>query len=92
MKSIFIIASVIGVLVSTALFVMDRLTDHALMWMSWQMPGIGAAFLFWGAISDSAVAGMAVCLVVNAVVYGAAAFATLAVVRLLAYLWRTQAA
>jgi len=44
---------------------------------------MGAAFLFWGAVGDSVFAGTAIAYVVNAVVYGAFAFAALVVSRLL---------
>ena len=69
--------------ISTALLVMEALTDHAIVWLAWQMPGINAAYLFWGAVGGSVFLGIAICWLVNAVVYGAAAFAVLMVIKLL---------
>ena len=82
-KKILIIAIAIGVFISTTLLVMDELTDHAIVWLAWQMPGISAAYLFWGAVGGSAFLGVAICWLVNAVVYGAAAFAVLMLIKLL---------
>lgn len=83
-KTILMIASAVGALISAVLLIMDELTGHALVWMDWQMPGISAAVLYWGAFGSSTVAGLAVCLVVNAIVYGAAAFAVLVGIRMVA--------
>ncbi len=46
-KGRFIIAMAIGVLIATALLVTEWLTDHSVVWLEWQMPGISAAYLFW---------------------------------------------
>lgn len=81
-KKILIIAIVIGALISATLLVMEALADHALVWLAWQMPGISAAYLFWGAVGGSVLLGVAICWLVNAAVYGAAAFAVLMVIRL----------
>ena len=83
MKSIFTIALAIGALISATLLVMESLTDHALVWLEWQMPGISAAYLFWGAVGNSVFVGVAICWLVNAVTYGLAAFAILMVLKLL---------
>jgi hypothetical protein len=83
MKSRLIIAFAIGALISTALLIIEWLTDHSLVWLAWQMPGISAAYLFWGAVGDSVFLGVAIDWLVNAVVYGAAAFAVLSVVYIL---------
>lgn len=69
--------------ISTALLVMEALTDHAIVWFALQLPGINAAYFFWGAVGGSAFLGVAICWLVNAVVYGAAAFAVLMVINLL---------
>jgi hypothetical protein len=82
-KRILIIAIAIGVFSSTALLVMEELTDHSIVWLAWQMPGISAAYLFWGAVGGSVFLGVAICWLVNAVVYGAAAFAVLMAIKLL---------
>ena len=83
MKSRLIIALAIGALISTLLQVMEVLTDHSLFWMGWDMPGISAAYLFWGAVGGSAFAGIAIAWLVNAIVYGAAAFGVLTFFKLL---------
>jgi hypothetical protein len=83
MKSSFIIASAIGALISTVLLVMEWLTDHSVVWLEWEMPGISAAYLFWGAVGDSVFLGVAIAWFVNAVAYGAAAFAVLILFKLL---------
>jgi len=82
-KKILIIAVAIGLFISTALLVMEALTDHAMVWFAWQMPGISAAYLFWGAVGSSVFLGVAICWLVNAVVYGAGAFAVLMAIKLL---------
>jgi hypothetical protein len=81
-KSILIITLAIGALVSTVLLVMEQLTDHSIAVMAWEMPGISAAYLFWGAIGSSVFLGVAIAWAVNAIVYGAAAFAVLIVGKL----------
>jgi hypothetical protein len=83
MKSRLIIALAIGALISTLLQVMELLTDYSIFWMGWEMPGISAAYLFWGAVGGSAFVGIAIAWVVNAIVYGTAAFAVLTVFKLL---------
>ena len=83
MKSRLVIALAIGALISTVLHVMESLTDHSIFWMGWEMPGISAAYLFWGAIGGSAFVGIAIAGVVNAIVYGAAAFGVLTIFKLL---------
>jgi hypothetical protein len=80
---ILIIAIALGVLISTALLVMEALTDHAIVWLAWQMPGINAADLFRGAVGGSVLLGIAICWLVNAAVYGAAGFAVLMTIQLL---------
>jgi hypothetical protein len=83
MKSRFIIALAIGALISTALQVMESLTDHSTFWMDWEMPGISAAILFWGVVGGPVFVGVAIAWVVNAIVYGTAAFGVLTVFKLL---------
>jgi hypothetical protein len=83
MKTILMIALAAGALISAALLVMESLTDHSLFWMGWEMPGISAAYLFWGAVGGSVYVGVAICWLVNAVVYGGAAFVVLSCLKLL---------
>jgi hypothetical protein len=82
MKSVLIIGLAIGALVSTVLLVMEQLTDQSIAVMGWEMPGIAAAYLFWGAVGSSVSLGVAIAWAVNAIVYGAAAFVVLTLVKL----------
>ncbi|MGY4332753.1 hypothetical protein ACVWWG_007170 [Bradyrhizobium sp. LB7.2] len=82
-KSILIITLAIGALVSTVLLVMEQLTDHSIAVMAWEMPGISAAYLFWGAVGGSVFfLGVAIAWAVNAIVYGAPVFVVLVVAKL----------
>ena len=82
MKSVLIIGLAIGALVSTVLLVMEQLTDYSTPVMAWEMPGISAAYLFWGAVGGSVFLGVAITWAVNAIVYGAPAFVVLTVFKL----------
>lgn len=75
-----IIALAIGALIATVLLAMEPLTDYSMLSLEW--PGITAAYLFWGAVGGPAFEGTAIAWVVNAVVYGAAAFGVLMVLKL----------
>jgi hypothetical protein len=79
-KSILAIALAIGVLIATILLVMEPLTDYSLL--SLELPGITAAYLFWGVVGGPAFVGIAIAWVVNAIVYGAGAFAVLIFLKL----------
>jgi hypothetical protein len=79
-KSILAIALAIGVLIATILLVIEPLTDYSLLSLEW--PGITAAYLFWGVVGGSAFVGIAIAWVVNAIVYGAGAFAVLIFLKL----------
>jgi hypothetical protein len=81
MRANIIIALAIGAIISTVLLVLEPLTDYSLLSLEW--PGVAAAFLFWGAVGGPAFAGIAIAWVVNAIVYGAAAFGVLTVLKLL---------
>lgn len=72
MKARVLIAFAAGALISVVLIVVDPFVDYALL--SWQMPGVSAAYLFWGAIGGPASMGIAIAWFVNSVVYGAGAF------------------
>ena len=82
-KTRLIIALAIGFFISTVFMAIPSMRDGTSDWSSLELPGMGAAFLFWGAVGDSVFAGTAIAYVVNAVVYGAFAFAALVVSRLL---------
>jgi hypothetical protein len=60
------IAMGIGFLISTVLMGIPSTNE----WASLQLPGMGAAYLFWGAVGNSAIIGVAIGWAVNTVVYG----------------------
>lgn len=74
-KANLILALVIGALISAVLLVLEPLTDYALL--SLEMPGITAAYFFWGAAGSSPFMGIAIAWAVNALIYGLGAFAVL---------------
>ena len=76
-KANLIIALTIGALISAVLLVLEQLTDYA--FLSLEMPGITAAYFFWGAVGSSPYVGIAIAWVVNTLVYGTGAFAILTV-------------
>ena len=75
--SILVASLAIGLVISTALLGMESLTDYALLHL--EMPGINAAYFFWGAISSSVFMGLIVAWIVNAIVYAVPAFVVLSV-------------
>jgi hypothetical protein len=83
MKGVLIVATVVGALISAALLVLESQTGFSGVVMDWEWPGISAAYLFWGAVGGSASTGIAIAWLVNAIVYGAAAFAVLIVFNLM---------
>jgi hypothetical protein len=66
MKRRFMIAMGIGFLISTVLMAIPSTNE----WASLELPGMGAAYLFWGAAGNSVIVGVAIGWAVNAVVYG----------------------
>lgn len=62
---------------STALLILERLTDYSVAVMNWEMPGLTAAFIFWGAVGSSVFLGVAIAWIVNAIVYSIPAFVVL---------------
>jgi hypothetical protein len=60
------IAMGIGFLISTVLMAIPSTNG----WASLELPGMGAAYLFWAAVGNSAIVGTAIGWAVNAVVYG----------------------
>lgn len=76
-KSNLIIALAIGALISAVLLFLEPRTDYALL--SWELPGISVAYLFWGAVGGGAFAGIAIAWAVNALIYGLGAFAIVSV-------------
>lgn len=74
-----IIAFAIGALISLALIVLEPLTDYSLLSLEW--PGITAAYVFGGAVGNSAFLGVAIAWIVNTLTYGLGAFGILIVLR-----------
>jgi hypothetical protein len=52
MKANLIIALAIGTLIATVLLVLEPLTDYSLL--SLELPGVTAAYLFWGVVGGPA--------------------------------------
>ncbi len=66
MKRSFMIAMGIGFLISTVFMAIPSTNEWAFL----ELPGMGAAYLFWGAVGNSPILGTAIGWAVNAVVYG----------------------
>jgi hypothetical protein len=77
MKRSFMIAMGIGFLISTVFMAIPSTNE----WASLQLPGIGAAYLFWGAVGNYVIVGVAIGWAVNAVVYGLVALIIIGVAR-----------
>jgi hypothetical protein len=86
MRLKIVLALAIGALISAGLLAIEQRTDYALLWLEW--PGVSAAYLFWGAIGGSAVAGIFLCWAVNAFIFAAASFAALLAISRLTMLQR----
>jgi hypothetical protein len=52
-------------------------------WASLELPGMGAAYLFWGAVGNSVILGTAIGWAVNAVVYGLVAFVIIGALKII---------
>jgi hypothetical protein len=70
MKARLIIAMAIGALISTIFMAIPSMRDGTSDWADLELPGMGAAYLFWGAVGNSVIVGTAIGWAVNAVVYG----------------------
>jgi hypothetical protein len=78
MKRSFMIAMGIGFLISTVFMAVPSTNE----WASLELPGMGAAYLFWGAVGNSVIVGTAIGWAVNAVVYGLVALAVLSILKI----------
>jgi hypothetical protein len=78
MKRSFMIAMGIGFLISTVVMAIPSANE----WASLELPGMGAAYLFWGAVGNSVIVGTAIGWAVNAVVYGLVALAVLSILKI----------
>jgi hypothetical protein len=85
MKSRLILSMGIGFLISSVFMAIPSMRDGTSDWAGLELPGMGAAFLFWGAVGNSVIVGTAIGWAVNAVVYGLAALAILSVLAILNY-------
>ena len=52
-------------------------------WASLELPGMGAAYLFWGTVGNSVIVGTAIGWAVNAVVYGLGALVIIIVLKII---------
>ena len=73
----------VGLLISTIFMAIPSMRDGINDWTFLELPGMGAAYLFWGAVGDSVMVGTAIGWAVNAVVYGLAALVVIAALRIL---------
>ncbi len=78
MKRSFMIAMGIGFLISTIFMAVPSTNE----WASLELPGMGAAYLFWEAVGNSPIMGTAIGWAVNAVVYGLVALAVLSILKI----------
>jgi hypothetical protein len=74
MKRMLGIAMGIGFLISTIFMAIPSMRDGISHWADLELPGMGAAYLFWGTVGDSVLLGTVIGWAVNAVVYGLVAF------------------
>ena len=72
------IAMGIGFLISTVLMAVPSANEWAFL----ELPGMSAAYLFWGAAGNSVIVGTAIGWAVNAVVYSLVALALLSVLKI----------
>jgi hypothetical protein len=78
MKRSFMIAMGIGFLISTVFMAIPSTNEWAFL----ELPGMGAAYLFWGAVGNSVIVGTAIGWAVNAVVYSLVALAVLSILKI----------
>jgi hypothetical protein len=78
LKARLMIAMGIGFLISTVFMAIPSTNEWAFL----ELPGIGAAYLFWGAVGNSVILGTAIGWAVNAVVYSLVALAVLSVLKI----------
>ena len=83
MKRILGIALAIGVLVSTVFMAIPSMRDGTSGWSGLELPGMTAAYFFWGAVGDSVFWGAAIGWAVNAVVYGLVALVIIGALKII---------
>ena len=75
-RKALIIASAAGMIISAILLI----TPSSLGWFGPGAPGLAATVVFWRILGEESLWGVAVAWVANAAVYGAGAFALLAII------------
>jgi hypothetical protein len=66
-KTSFVIALVIGLIISGIFIVLDPYTGF--YFLNWQLLGNAVAFVFWGMLGGSTTAGLAISWLVNGLMY-----------------------
>ncbi|MGY4505315.1 large-conductance mechanosensitive channel [Bradyrhizobium sp. GM24.11] len=79
LKTNLMIALAIGVLISAVFMSRPSMRDGTSDWSGVEFPGMAAAYLFWGALSDSVFWGTIIGWAVNVVVYSLPAFVVFSV-------------
>jgi hypothetical protein len=83
MKRVLSIAMGIGFLISTIFMAIPSMRDGTSEWADLELPGMGAAYLFWGAVGNSVIVGTAIGWAVNAVVYGLVALVIIGALKII---------
>jgi hypothetical protein len=71
----------IGFLISSIFMAIPSMREGTSDWASLELPGMAAAFLFWGTVGDSVFVDTAIGWAVNAVVYGLVALVIIATLK-----------
>jgi hypothetical protein len=77
-KTSFIIALLIGLVISGIFIVLDPYTGF--YFLNWQLPGNAAAFVFWGMLGGSTTSGLVVSWLVNGLVYSLPALVVIRII------------
>lgn len=83
LKTNLMLALAIGFLISTVFMSIPSMRDGTSDWSGVEFPGMAAAYLFWGAFSESVFWGSVIGWAANAVVYSLPAFAVLSMFTML---------
>ena len=83
MKRMLGIAIGIGFLISTIFMAIPSMREGTSDWASLEFPGMAAAYLFWGAVGNSVIAGMTIGWAANAIVYGLIAFVIIGALKII---------
>lgn len=83
LKTNLMMALAIGFLMSTVFMSIPSMRDGTSDWSGVEFPGMAAAYLFWGAFSESVFWGSVIGWAANAVVYSLPAFAVLSMFTML---------